>query len=245
MNAALRKFTSRLPGRKNEQTRRDWIAYALAQVPAGARLLDAGCGEQQFRRFCGHLDYVGQDFGKYNGQGDQHGLQTGSWDQTQLDIVCDIIAVPEPDQSFDAILCTEVLEHVADPVAVLREFSRLLKPEGYLILTAPFCSLTHFAPYHFSTGFNKYWYASHLGAFGFSVLETEANGNYFEYVAQEIHRVLFMAKRFSNPPAAALSAVAYCLLGLPMVCGLGLLSWLDRGSSEVLCFGYHVLARRT
>jgi ubiquinone/menaquinone biosynthesis C-methylase UbiE len=244
MKSLLKALASRLPGRQNEATRRRWIRATLGRIPAGSRILDAGCGEQQFRKYCAHLNYVGQDFAAYDGHGDQRGLQTGSWDQSKLDIVCDILAVPEPDHSFDAILCTEVLEHVADPVAVLREFARLLKPQGYLILTAPFCSLTHFAPYHFSTGFNHYWYSSHLQTLGFSVLETQANGNYFEYLAQEIHRTIYMAKRFSSPPAAALSVVAYCLLGLPLVCGLGLLSSADRGSSEVLCFGYHVLARR-
>lgn len=239
----LTALGSRLPGRKNEITRVKWLERILGEIPKGSRILDAGCGEQQFRRFCSHLVYVGQDFSAYDGKGDQHGLQTGSWDQTKLDIVCDIVSVPEPDGSFDAIMCTEVLEHVPDPVAVLREFSRLLKPEGYLILTAPFCSLTHFAPFHFSTGFNHYWYTSHLATLGFSVLETQANGNYFEYVAQEIHRTISMAKRYSSPPAAALSVAVYLLLGLPFVCGLGFLSSADRGSSEILCFGYHVLAR--
>ena len=64
----------------------------------------------------------------------------GSWDQTGLDIVGDITSIPEPDASFDAILCVEVLEHVPDPLAALRELGRLLKPNGQLILTAPFCS---------------------------------------------------------------------------------------------------------
>jgi ubiquinone/menaquinone biosynthesis C-methylase UbiE len=240
----LKGIASRLPGRNNEATRSKWIERTLREIPGGSRILDAGCGEQQFRKFCSHLVYVGQDFAGYDGKGDERGLQTGSWDQTKLDIVCDIVSVPEPDGSFDAILCTEVLEHVVDPVAVLREFSRLLKPQGFLILTAPFCSLTHFAPYHFSTGFNHYWYSSHLQALGFSVQEIQANGNFFEYLAQEIRRNAFMAKRYTSPSAAALSVVAYYLFGLPFICVLGLLSSGDRGSSEVLCFGYHVLARR-
>src|SRR5271168_4180816 len=106
MKSVLKALASRLPGRKNETTRRQWIAHALLEIPAGSRILDAGCGEQQFRKYCSHLEYVGQDFAAYDGHGDQRGLQTGSWDQTQLDIVCDIVSVPEPDHSFDAILCT-------------------------------------------------------------------------------------------------------------------------------------------
>ena len=46
-------------------------------------------------------------------------------------------------QSFDAILFTEVLEHVPDPVLALTELRRLLVPEGYLCLTVPFMLGVH------------------------------------------------------------------------------------------------------
>src|SRR5674476_1266665 len=66
------------------------------------------------------------------------GLQTKGWDTTRIDLVSDITAIPAPDASFDAILCSEVLEHVPEPTHALDEFTRLLKPGGVLILTAPF-----------------------------------------------------------------------------------------------------------
>jgi SAM-dependent methyltransferase len=187
---------------------------------------------------------VGQDFAQYDGKGDGCGFQTGSWDQTKLDIVCDIAAIPEPDRSFDAIMCTEVLEHIPDPLAALREFSRLTRPNGYLVLTAPFCSLSHFAPFHYSTGFNHYWYERHLKELGFEILELQANGSFFEYVAQEIHRVPSMAKAYGSRFSAVLAFAAYFLLGLPFILALGLASHFDRGSADILCFGYPVLARR-
>jgi ubiquinone/menaquinone biosynthesis C-methylase UbiE len=146
-----------LVGTHNEATRVAWLERTLKQIPSGTRILDAGAGEQQFRKFCTHLEYVAQDFGQYDGTGDSSGLQMGSWDQEKLDIVCDITEIPEPDASFGAIMCIEVFEHLSDPLAALREFSRLIKPGGHLVLTAPFCSLTHFAPFHFATGFNRYF----------------------------------------------------------------------------------------
>src|ERR1700733_6412278 len=94
-------------GTKNESTRIAWLEKVLAEVPAGRRILDAGAGECQFKKFCGHLDYVAQDVNLYTGQG-AVGLQTGTWDKSKIDIVCDIVAIPEPDGAFDAILCTEV-----------------------------------------------------------------------------------------------------------------------------------------
>jgi hypothetical protein len=42
-------------GTDNERTRVAWIERTLKRIPAGARLLDAGAGEQQFKRFCSHL----------------------------------------------------------------------------------------------------------------------------------------------------------------------------------------------
>src|SRR5206468_2559034 len=105
------------------------------------------------------------------------GLQMTAWDYGKLDIVSDIAAIPEPDGSFDAILCSEVLEHVPDAVKVIGELARLLRSGGTLILTAPFNSMTHFAPYHFSTGFSRYFYEHHLPASGLTIEELSHNGN--------------------------------------------------------------------
>ncbi|HLJ91629.1 MAG TPA: methyltransferase domain-containing protein, partial [Gemmataceae bacterium] len=46
--------------------------------------------------------------------------------------------VPLPDQSFDAIWCSEVIEHVYDVHAIFAEFARLLRVGGRLILTTPY-----------------------------------------------------------------------------------------------------------
>ena len=146
----------------NEENHQNWLKKTLSALPQGVRILDAGAGELKNRKYCGHLDYVSQDFCQYDGTGDGKGLQTDLWDTSRIDIVCDINAIPEPAQSFDDILCSEVFEHLPDPTKTLDEFARLLKPGGKLILTAPFASLVHFAPYHYCTGFSRYWYEYHL-----------------------------------------------------------------------------------
>ena len=43
-----------------------------------------------------------------------------------------------PDNSFDLIICTEVLEHVANPFAAVAEINRMLKPTGHAYITTPF-----------------------------------------------------------------------------------------------------------
>jgi ubiquinone/menaquinone biosynthesis C-methylase UbiE len=235
----LKVFVPRV-GVSNENTRELWIQRALKSIPANHRILDAGAGTQRYRKFCTHLDYVSQDFGEYDGRGNSAGLQKGSFDYGKLDIVSDIAAIPEPGSSFDAVMCIEVLEHLQDPISALKEFSRLLKSGGYLIITAPFCSLTHYAPYHFSTGFNKYWYANHLTQNGFEVTEITPNGNFFEFVAQEIYRIPSVSYRYSKTKPRL-----WEYFGMFIVQKMLLrFSKRNAGSEELLCFGYNVFARK-
>lgn len=228
-------------GLDNEINREDWVAAALSEVPADARLLDAGAGERQYRRHCKHLRYVSHDFAEYTGTGDRSGLQTGSWDTTGIDIVSDITAIPVDDASFDAVLCTEVLEHVPDPLAALTELARVLRPEGRLILTAPFASLTHFAPHFYSTGFSRYFFEHHLARLGFRDIGISTNGNWFEYLAQELRRLPDASVRYARIPASLpVRAATYVLLRL-----LARASSQDIGSDTFAPLGLHVLATRT
>jgi len=233
-----------LVGTHNEADRITWLEQKLNRIPAGWRILDAGAGEQRFRPYCAHLSYVSQDFGQYDGVGDQRGLQTGGWDQSRLDIVSDITAIPELDGSFDAILCVEVLEHLKNPIAALQEFARLLRPGGQLILTAPFCSITHFAPYHFNTGFNRYFYETHLADNGFGIDEIADNGNFFEYLAQEVRRLPDVCQRYTSHGTGRLERVIMRGVLWGVLWLLARLSARDAGSSELLHFGCFVRATR-
>ncbi len=113
-------------GTRNDSTRDKWVKDALLRLPKGFRLLDAGAGQSRYREYCAHLNYVSQDFCKYNGAGDGRALQTGIWDTGKINIVSDIDHIPVEDCSFDAVLCTEVLEHIPDPVGAIKEFYRIL-----------------------------------------------------------------------------------------------------------------------
>ena len=117
----------------NELNRQVWLKKTLATLSAGSRILDAGAGELKNRQHCGHLEYVSQDFGQYEGQrgAPAEGLQKKSWDTSSIDLVSDISAIPAPDASFDSILCSEALEHVPGPTRALDEFARLLKPGAW------------------------------------------------------------------------------------------------------------------
>lgn len=227
-------------GTSNEESRIQWLKSILATIPAGNKILDAGSGEQQFKKFCSHLDYVSQDFAGYNPEDLPFGLQMQQWDYGQLDIISDIASIPVPDLSFDVVMCTEVFEHIINPREALSEFSRVLKKEGILILTAPFCSLTHFAPFHYYSGFNKYFYELELRKNGFEIIEITTNGNYFEYLAQEINRLESVGQKYA---CVALNKVEKEAINT-LKGTLQKLTDKETGSSELLCFGYHVIARK-
>ncbi|WP_299101260.1 bifunctional 2-polyprenyl-6-hydroxyphenol methylase/3-demethylubiquinol 3-O-methyltransferase UbiG [uncultured Winogradskyella sp.] len=227
-------------GKHNVSNRKEWLEGVLKKIPEGGKILDAGAGEQQYRGFCSHLDYVCQDFAEYKPEALEDGLHREKWDYGKLDIISDIASIPRENNSFDAIMCTEVFEHIINPREAVKEFARLLKKDGFLILTAPFCSLTHFAPYHFYSGFNRFFYETELKAHGFEIVEMEANGNYFEFLAQEVNRLSYVSKRFSN--VTLNSSQLKTINNLKKT--LQELSEKDENSAELLCFGFHVLARK-
>lgn len=106
----------------------------LAKELTGS-FLDVGCGTQPYRPYFEHIkDRKACDYDP--GRGD-------------VDFGCPADKIPLPDESLDSILCTEVLEHVPDPLAVWKEFHRLLRPGGKVLLTTPMYWPPHELPYDF------------------------------------------------------------------------------------------------
>jgi SAM-dependent methyltransferase len=66
-------------------------------------------------------------------------------DSTGPDVVADITRFNShiPDESYDALMCTEVLEHVVDPFAAIRELRRIVKVGGYILFTTPLNARIH------------------------------------------------------------------------------------------------------
>jgi ubiquinone/menaquinone biosynthesis C-methylase UbiE len=124
-------------GLNNLSNREQWLETTLKSLPAGLTILDAGAGECPYKKWCSHLNYISQDFGQYEGTGED-GLQTGSWDNTKLDIVSDIIAIPLGDASVDVIMCTEVFEHIPNFKKSFSECYRVLNKDGEFLFTIPF-----------------------------------------------------------------------------------------------------------
>ena len=63
--------------------------------------------------------------------------------ETSPDICGMAPPIPCQNESFDTVICTEVIEYINDPAELIREISRVLKPNGIVILSVPFLVSEH------------------------------------------------------------------------------------------------------
>ncbi|MDR0232183.1 MAG: class I SAM-dependent methyltransferase [Dysgonamonadaceae bacterium] len=225
---------------KETDERNEWTIRQLKSLPNGYKLLDAGAGECRLKPYCNHLEYVAQDFCQYDGIGDTCSLQQGKLrDHSRIDIVSDITNIPVVAESFDAVICTEVLEHLPNPIAAIHELDRVLKHGGTMILTAPFASSTHQSPYHFCSGFNKYFYESVL-AEKFDIEQLLPYGNWFENTALEVGMIKVAVEKYTDKKINLWDKI---LMGLLML-RLKRYSKISENSDNLRCFGYLCVAKK-
>lgn len=137
---------------------KEWIEVAIRETTTPAcRVLDAGCGKQPFRGLIEGLDasYVGMDVHQ---NADNSIAFLGALDEP---LPSGILA----DGPFDVILCTEVLEHVANWPAAFDNIAALLAPGGRVVLTCPHFYQLHEEPYDYfrATSYAIDWHARRVG----------------------------------------------------------------------------------
>ena len=144
---------------------------AANATPSGSKVLDAGAGQQPYKELFGHCEYVAQDW-----SGSLYGADE------LADIVAPIENLPVEDGAFDAVLCTQVLEHVAEPAQSLRELARVLRPEGTLWLSVPLAWPLHEQPYDFFR-YTNHGIAHLLDGAGFVDVDVRPRNRYFSTIA--------------------------------------------------------------
>ncbi len=150
----------------------EFLRGAAESLPAGSRVADVGAGAAPYRELFAGMEYLTIDR-----EQSLHGRPAS------FDIVASADAIPLDDRSLDAIVCTQVIEHLAEPLAALKEFRRLLRANGRLFLTAPFAWEEHETPYDFYR-FARSGLEHLLRRAGFEQIEIASRGNAFATIAQ-------------------------------------------------------------
>jgi SAM-dependent methyltransferase len=112
----------------------NFLEAQIDRLPADALVLDVGSGRGDFSQLTQRRDSFALDIYPY----------------PEVDIVCDLTQVnPFQENSFDAIVLMNVLEHVFDTGTFLKELVKVLKPGGKLFVAVPFLIKVHQAPFDF------------------------------------------------------------------------------------------------
>ncbi|WP_277880499.1 MULTISPECIES: class I SAM-dependent methyltransferase [Agrobacterium] len=148
-------------------------------------VLDVGCGEMPFRSLIGRqVQYTGLDVPQAS--------SFGMGNNTEI-VAFDGKTIPFPDSYFETLLCTEVLEHAVDPVALIAEMYRVMRPGGTLLITVPFAARVHHAPYDFHR-FTRFRLAAMFSAFdNCEILE---RGNDIAVIA---NKLIVLCVRLAKP----------------------------------------------
>lgn len=174
----------------NQKNRDKFIFDYSKTIGYNKRVLDVGAGSSPYRDFFEKQIYKTHDFQKLNPEQLLHKYGYG-----QIDFVSDIVKIPVENSSFDVILCTEVLEHVPDPISALKEMSRILKFGGEIVITTPLGSHIHQEPYHYYGGFTPFFYRKFLEEFGFEIINISPNQGFFNFYFQESLRFLSISSK--------------------------------------------------
>lgn len=206
----------------------EFMARVGASLPSEARVLDAGAGEGKYYDELAHTRYVGIDLS----------VGDSAWDYSHLDALADLIHLPFAQASFEAAVCTQVLEHVPEPSLVLRELFRVLTPGGQLFLSVPQSWYQHQKPYDYYR-YTSFGVRYLLEKAGFVVQSIEDMGGYFWYLSFKLQHVNYwlfprgMRGRWLTWPLRAFFGLIFGLL-LPLI--LFPLDALDHVRDET--FGY-------
>jgi ubiquinone/menaquinone biosynthesis C-methylase UbiE len=171
------------------------LDHLRERLPAGARVLDVGCGDG--RRTLGNLDgpAVGLDFSRR-----QLELAGETVDAASL-VQADMTALPFADDAFDGVTAYHAVFHVprSEHPGVYREFARVLRPGGVLLASVGSGRSESIRRDWLGSGVPMFWSTSgleaartHLREAGFEVLWQRAvddpDGSLSRFVLAELSR---------------------------------------------------------
>lgn len=208
---------------------RRFLEEQAARLSAGDLLLDASAGNRPYQVIFARQRYESCD------------MPNGFY-RCKHDFECFLDAIPRPKGYYDAVVLTQVLEHVPNPELVLRELARVTRPGGKLLLSVPMTCPLHGEPWHFFN-FTHHGLARLAAASGWRVAECEKVGGAFWVLGKRLGELPGKLMKSVDPFRARKRgrSVAACvawsiLLLLPWLVGAPLARyiwrplcyWLDR-----------------
>lgn len=216
----------------------NWLIYDIGDrwlekysVLYRGTVYDLGCGEAPYKDWFMQFveQYIGVDW-------------TDSLHNIKADIVVDLNApLPIDDAVADTVLSFSVMEHLSEPQLMLNEAHRILKPDGSLIMQAPWQWRIHEAPYDFFR-YTPYGLRLLLERAGFTEINVQPQAGFFSMMTLKMNyftrRLVRGPKLFRYPILGVLSIFWY--LGQKLA---PLLDKLDRNWA-LETTGYFVTAKK-
>ena len=215
---------------------RDTLPYA------SGILLDIGCGGKPYQDLFVDriMGYLGLDYPP------THLAVEEVARVAMADVYGDGAHLPIRSETMDTVLCTQTLEHVPEPWAVMDEIARVLRPGGHLILTVPLEWGLHGEPYDFYR-YTMYGLRHLAERSGLVVKYIRPRGGFWALMGQLYSTYIYgrclapLSRRGSNVAYAAVGLFVLPLCALSQACG----SLLDRFLPDTRnTMGYIMVARK-
>jgi SAM-dependent methyltransferase len=206
----------------------DWVDLQLAHVVASlerlaprarGRMLDVGCGDKPYEHL--FLPYVSEYVGVEH---EATFTATSASARGEGIVRYDGRRLPFDDASFDTVMSVQVLEHTPDPQALVIEMARVLRPDGLLILSAPFSFRLHEEPHDYFR-FSPHGLGELCGRAGLVIDQIEPHGSLFcllghklnSYLALRVARISGVAQAMGKLGHEATARGGARLWTLPVV----------------------------
>ncbi len=139
-------------------------------------VLDFGCGSKPYISVFNYNTYTGLDYDTEISAGNKN---------LAADVFYDGKTIPFPDNHFDAVFTTEVLEHIFNPDEILPEIYRVMKPGANMLLSCPFFWPEHEQPYDYAR-YSSFALQHLMVKHRFEIVKYEKTGSFWDCLLQGV-----------------------------------------------------------